>query len=94
LLAIGTVDELLRQEGGIDLRVPDASAAEQVLRTLPWVTAVDRTDGYLRVSAPPNRASEVNQALAAAGVFASEIRPRERSLEAFFLEVTGEGEKA
>ena len=38
------------------------------------------------------RAADVSRALAEAQVYLSEMRPREGSLEEFFLEVTGEDE--
>lgn len=90
LLAIGPVTSLLRPGGAIEVRVPNVAAAQEVLRRLPWVTSLTEMNGYLVVGAPPERSAEVNAALAGAGIFASEIRPRERTLEAFFLEVTGE----
>ncbi len=46
---------------------------------------------YLLVNAPRERAGELNHVLAAQGLFASELRWREASLEQFFLALTGAG---
>jgi hypothetical protein len=62
-----------------------------VLRGLSWVDAVEQRDGVLSVAAPLERSADINRALAESGVYASEIRRHEQSLEEFFLEVTGEG---
>lgn len=94
LVAEGTVSELLRRGGAIDVRVPDVDAALPVLRALEWVDAVHVRDGVLSVAAPAERSADVNRALAQAGHYASELRPREQSLEEFFLDVTAEGEQA
>jgi hypothetical protein len=44
---------------------------------------------YLVVDAPPERAAEVNELLAARGLYAAEVRRREGSLETYFLTLTG-----
>jgi ABC-2 type transport system ATP-binding protein len=91
LLAEGPVASLLRRGDAVELRVADADQARAVelLRVLDWVTAVEEADGYLVASAPAERSAELNAALAQAGIYAAEIRPRQLSLEQFFLEVTG-----
>lgn len=89
-IAEGTVTSLLQTSGSIELRVADAAGAEQVLRAIDWVNSVERAADRLTVSAPVERAADVNAALAQAGFYCSEIRPGELSLEEFFLEVTGE----
>jgi ABC-2 type transport system ATP-binding protein len=90
-LAEGTVADLLHggSSGAIDLRVADAEGAERVARALDWVRDVVRDGDRLTVSAPADRAAELNEALARAGFYCSAIRPRELSLEEFFLDVTG-----
>lgn len=93
LVAEGTVESLLRgARGTIDLVVPvtEAVPAEALLRTLEWVDAVDRDGERISVTAAASRSTDVNRLLAGAGIFASEIHPREQSLEEFFLDVTGD----
>lgn len=90
LLAQGDVATLLHDGGSIDLRVPDNAAALAVLGNIPWVRACAEVDGRIVVDAAPDRSGELNRALALAGIFAMEIHPGERSLEAYYLDVIGE----
>jgi ABC-2 type transport system ATP-binding protein len=91
LLAQGRVDELLRRGRGIQIRVAgDTTAALQVLRGLGWVGGVSQQGDLLIAEVPVERAAELNQRLAQAGVLVAELREHEHSLEEFFLEVTGE----
>jgi ABC-2 type transport system ATP-binding protein len=91
LLAEGPVASLLTAGGStIELRVAEPEAAERVLRAVDWISSVERDRDRVVVGAPAGRAADVNRLLASAGIYASEIRPREQSLEEFFLEVTGE----
>jgi ABC-2 type transport system ATP-binding protein len=90
LVAEGPVATLLRQGSSIQARVPDTAAAADVLRKLPWVEHVEGYGTLVTVTAPVERAADVNRALAEAGIYASELRPRERSLEEYFLDVTAE----
>jgi hypothetical protein len=60
-----------------------------VLAALDWVTAVTRQDNRLVVQAPLQRAVDISRTLAEHGIYLSELRPHENTLEEFFLEVTG-----
>jgi ABC-2 type transport system ATP-binding protein len=95
-LAEGPVETLLHENAGsgsIEVRVPDDDRRQAIdlLTALDWVTAVDSSARTLVVSAPAERSADINATLARAGVYAAELRPREVSLEEFFLEVTGDG---
>ena len=90
LLTQGPVAELLRQGEALEMEVTDTDAAVRVLNGIDWVRGVTRRDGRLVVDAPRERAAELSRALAEQQVYLSELRPREGSLEDFFLEVTGE----
>ena len=59
---------------------------------MPWVGLVTGEDSRISVEAPRERAAELSQALAEHQISVSELRPRERSLKDFFLEVTAAGE--
>lgn len=90
-----TVADLLRTDDAlvseIWLRVPDAAAATPILSGLDFVKNISSNqEGYLVAIAPVNRSADVNEALAKAGIFASELRLNRPSLEAMFLELTEE----
>ena len=97
LVREGTLDTLLASEAVVRVRVPRASADAAIAAlTRIGSTAVqpaagnepEISDTWLRVQAPPDRASEVNQALASAGIFASGLESGS-DLENLFLELTG-----
>jgi len=90
LLTQGPVVDLLRQGEALELQATDTEGAVRVLNGLDWVRSVTRQDGRLVVEAPRERAAELSRALAEQQIYLSELRPREGSLEDFFLEVTGE----
>jgi ABC-2 type transport system ATP-binding protein len=82
----------LRKEGSaVEVRTTDDAGALQVLRALPWVKGVTQPDSRIVVEADVHRAADISRALAEAGIYLSELRAQETTLEDFFLEVTGEG---
>jgi ABC-2 type transport system ATP-binding protein len=92
-----TVADLLRSDDGqlseIWLRVPDNAAATVVIRGLDFVKNISvNTEGYLVAAAPADCSADVNQALAKADIYASELRLNRPSLEAMFLELTEESD--
>jgi len=89
LLAQEPVSDLLHQGEALELEPTDTEAAVRVLSALDWVTGVTREDNKLLVQAPLQRAADVSRALAENGIYLSELRPHENTLEEFFLEVTG-----
>jgi ABC-2 type transport system ATP-binding protein len=88
LLAQGSVEEILRGEGALLLRADDLPATRRALERLDWLPAPQEVNGYLRVQAPAGDAARLNAALAQQGIYLSELRPQEGTLEEFFLEVT------
>jgi len=90
LLTQGSVTTLLRRGEVLEMQVTDPDRAVQVLGGLKWVDAVKREDDHLVVDAPRQRAAELSRALAEHQIYLAELRPRDSSLEEFFLEVTGE----
>jgi ABC-2 type transport system ATP-binding protein len=92
----GAVADLLRRGRGLLVRVAgDASGAGQViaaaaelLRGAAWTAGVEQRGDTLLVDAPAERAAEITMLLAANAISVAEIRPNERRLEDFFLEVT------
>ncbi len=95
LITETTVSALLadtgRQAGEIWLRVPDLEAAGRLLAALPFVSGISHNvEGYLVANAAFDTAAAINEQLARAGIFASEITPHRPSLESVFLELTGQ----
>jgi len=90
MVAQGTVAELLGRGQYLRLRAGDNDVLARALAGVPWVTAVERIDGFVRATAPPERAAELNMALASQGVYLSELSPWEVELESKFLELTGD----
>jgi ABC-2 type transport system ATP-binding protein len=87
----GRVEELLHSHDRLEIRVQSPDEAASILTSLSWVRSVNRQGDRLSVDAPLERAAQINATLAESGLYASEIRPREESLEQYFLDVT-EGE--
>jgi ABC-type multidrug transport system ATPase subunit len=89
LIAQGSIQELLRQHDGFRLRTTDNAKARAALADLNWVQHVEPVDSALMVTAPPARAWEISRVLALREVYVNELMPVHRSLEEFFMEITG-----
>jgi ABC-type multidrug transport system ATPase subunit len=89
LIAQGSIQELLRQHDGFRLRTTDDAKARAALADMNWVRHTEHQDGGLMVTAPPARAWEISRALAQREVYVNELMPVHRSLEEFFMEITG-----
>ena len=89
----GRVDELLHNHDKLEIEIERAREAAWILDGVPWIADIELDGDRLVVTAPSERAAEVNAHLAERGLFASQLRPREESLEQYFLEVT-EGDAA
>jgi ABC-2 type transport system ATP-binding protein len=89
----GRIDQLLQGEGVVRARVApsEVAAATRILDGLvpgaPAPTSA-REDGWVSVRIPPDRAAEVNRALASGGIYASGLETGS-NLESLFLELTG-----
>jgi hypothetical protein len=53
---------------------------------LDWVASAKIENDYVVVETGPERAAEVNDLLTHNGIHVSEMKPRESSLEEFFLD--------
>jgi ABC-2 type transport system ATP-binding protein len=86
----GSVDDLLRRNGYIDVRIPDADleVAARIVRAVPGVEQVTVEPARLVVVAAEERGADINRALVEAGLYASQIVDRRSSLEDIFLELT------
>ena len=89
----GPIDQLLQGEGVVRARVApsEVAAATRILDGLvpdaPASTSAGG-DGWVSVRIPPDRAAEVNRALATGGIYASGLETGS-NLESLFLELTG-----
>ncbi len=90
LVVQGTVAELLGTGQYLRVRAADTDALTRALAGVPFVSGVERIDGFVRAAAPIETASEVNRLLAGQGIYVSELSPWETNLESVFLDLTGE----
>jgi len=90
LITEGSVDELLKRGGAIDVTVtPDVNdQARDILRRLPGVEQATIENNRIVVVAPLEMGADLNRALVGAGIYASAITPKKNSLEDLFLELT------
>jgi ABC-2 type transport system ATP-binding protein len=102
LVSEGPIEQLLRGEGVVRVRVAPAEieAAAAVLAGLAGEGAVSRIagdeagdGGWLSVRIQPDRAADINRALASAGIYASGLETGS-DLEQLFLELTRDEQPA
>ena len=95
LIAQGEVSQLVARTRREQIRAKttDNSMARRILSALDWVEDVKIHEDSLLVTAPVERSSELTAALAHSKVYVAEMVPIQRSLEEYFLEVTGHGEE-
>jgi len=91
LITQGPVQTLVRRVDALEVTTTDNDRAQSVLKELPGIASVVREGDRLVVEAPREQAAEISRALAERQIYLSELKPREGSLEDFFLEVTAEG---
>jgi ABC-2 type transport system ATP-binding protein len=92
LITQGPVQTLIRRGEALEVGTTDNDRAQAVITALPGIAAVTRDGDLLVVEAPRVRAAEISRALAEKEIYLHELKPREGSLEDFFLEVTAEGD--
>jgi ABC-2 type transport system ATP-binding protein len=88
----GRVADLPGNQDILEVRIEPIAEAERVLHEVPWIQEVHRDGDHLLVAASQARAADITRALAAQGLYVAGLRPREHSLEQYFLDVTGEAE--
>jgi ABC-2 type transport system ATP-binding protein len=87
-VASGTLSDVLAAAGtaGVLVRLDEPGRAVEALRAAGLAASVE--GGSVRVSVPPSEGSSVSRALAAAGLYPSELTSSEVSLESVFLALT------
>ncbi len=88
-VACDDVDTLLREGGHIEIRIAEPEQAIAVMQALAFVKSVQLRDDVLYVDAPAERAADLTAALSAQGLYLHGLKVAERSLESYFLDVTG-----
>ena len=91
LVAQGTVTELLRPEGALELRleVDDVRAAQRVVEGIEWAKAVGQAPtGEMLLRLSEDRTAELNRVLVEAGIGVGALIPQRMTLEDFFIKVT------
>jgi ABC-2 type transport system ATP-binding protein len=88
-VASGSVAEVLAsgRGGGVIVRLADLAAGLEALREAGFDATLE--GDAIHVAAPAEDAARVTETLARRGLYVSEIRPVEVSLEDVFLELTG-----
>ena len=90
LIAQGDVADLLRSQDQIRIKTTDNAKAVEVLSALDWLEEVKTEDGEVVVAASGDRAPELSTALGRSEVYVTAISTGQKSLESYFLEVTGD----
>jgi hypothetical protein len=73
----------------VELVEGEIEKGETLLRGLPWIRGLRREGKRLHVGAPAERSRDVAEALAAAGIFPTELVRVSSTLEDLFLALTG-----
>ena len=89
LIVQGSIKDLLREHDSFWLGTTDDAAAAPLLSAMAAVERVVPGQGELVVTAPPARTAEITRALADAGIYVTKLVPIHRTLESFFMEITG-----
>lgn len=90
VIAQGTVKELMNRGDCLQIRVTEPEKAEALFNNLDWITSVKREDEKLILGIKPELAAEVSAVLARDGIYLTEMKTQDNTLEDLFLELTGE----
>ena len=89
VVAEGDVEELLAQRTRTALRVDDPPRAIELLSEVEWIERIEQEGDLLLLAMPSERQFELSALLHAHGIAVGELRVQSRTLEEFFLDVTG-----
>ena len=94
LITQGQVKDLMKKGDILQIRVTEPEKAAAVLGNIEWITSVSREDDKFLLGVKADRYAEVSSVLAAEGIFLTEMKAKENTLEDLFLEMTGEAANA
>lgn len=90
IVAQGTTAELRGGRAVLEVSANDLEGLERALAASAWAGSLERVSGGVRIEGAAADGEAVNRFLAERGVFASLLRPVERTLEEAFLDITAE----
>jgi len=90
VIALGAPNDLIKHGDSVQIRVTDIDKAVALLNEEDWVSSVTREGDLLILKAPTERTADISALLAKNGVFVSEMKAGDESLESIFLELTEE----
>jgi len=90
VVALGAPNDLIKHGDSVQIRVTDIDKAVALLNEEDWVSSVTREGDLLILKAPTERTADISALLAKNGVFVSEMKAGDESLESIFLELTEE----
>lgn len=85
-------DLLASDEEIVKLEVMDTTKAQNVLKDLDFIAHIEAKDGYLLLTTKKGMASQVNSILSQNDILINSIAPVQKTLESFFMDITGKGE--
>lgn len=86
----GKVKELLNRANVLQIKTTENDAAFNLLTGKEWLTNISRNDEQIIFEIEPEFAYKVSAVLAENGIYLTEMKYRENTLEELFLELTGE----
>jgi ABC-2 type transport system ATP-binding protein len=87
VIAQGVVDDLLKRGRRLQLKIQYPDKAAEVLRTADWIKGVTVRDDMISIETSEENAARVAELLASNGLYPSELKALDSSLD-FFLEIT------
>jgi len=90
VIASGAPNDLIKHGDTVQIRVTDIDKAVALLNEEDWVSSITIEGDLLILKAPAERRADISSLLAKNGVFVSEMKARDESLESIFLELTEE----
>jgi len=90
VIASGAPNDLIKHGDTVQIRVTDIDKAVALLNEEDWVSSITREGDLLILKAPAEKRTDISALLAKNGVFVSEMKARNESLESIFLELTEE----
>ncbi|MDP7253347.1 MAG: ABC transporter ATP-binding protein [Planctomycetota bacterium] len=90
VLVNGPLNELLKREPEVELQVGALPRAVEIIKAFNGCSVSAISDDRLRVNLKSTSAADLNKQLVDSGIEVSELRPVKRTLEEYFLHLTGE----
>jgi ABC-2 type transport system ATP-binding protein len=90
LLVTGRVDDVLRSEDLVEVKAQDMDQLAQVVSGMPGIRRAERVNGTLQLSVDEQASpARINAYCAQQGITLSHLLLKKKSLESWFMELTG-----